>query len=51
MAAIATIARYAAEHADRLLELDVNPLLVRPEGDGVLAADILIRSTVEAGDG
>jgi acetyl-CoA synthetase len=42
--AVAAVARYAADRADRLLELDVNPLLVLPEGHGVLAVDVLIRS-------
>jgi succinyl-CoA synthetase beta subunit len=51
VAAVAAVARYATGHADRLVELDVNPLLVRPEGHGVLAADVLIRSTVEDDDG
>ena len=38
----ATVA-YATAHADRLLELDVNPLLVLPVGRGVLDVDVLIR--------
>ena len=42
----ATVA-YATAHADRLLELDVNPLLVLPVGRGVLAVDALIRLTDE----
>lgn len=41
--AIGGIARYCADHVDRLVELDVNPLIVRPAGQGVLAADALIR--------
>lgn len=41
--AIQAILAYAAAHADRLLELDVNPLLVLPLGQGVLAVDALIR--------
>ena len=40
--AIAAIARYASAHAAELLELDVNPLLVMPEGQGVVAVDALI---------
>jgi acetyl-CoA synthetase len=40
--AIAAIASYAQAHADRLLELDVNPLLVLPKGQGVVAVDALI---------
>ncbi len=41
--AITTIAEFAGENADRLLELDVNPLMVLPEGEGVVAVDVLIR--------
>ncbi|NBT55125.1 MAG: CoA-binding protein [Betaproteobacteria bacterium] len=41
--AIQAILAFAAAHADRLLELDVNPLLVLPVGRGVLAVDALIR--------
>jgi acetyl-CoA synthetase len=39
--AIEAIAAFATEHADSLLELDVNPLLVTPQG--AIAADALIR--------
>jgi acyl-CoA synthetase (NDP forming) len=31
-----------ADHAGRIAEIDINPLFVRPEGQGVLAADALI---------
>ncbi|MBH8581900.1 acetate--CoA ligase family protein [Bisbaumannia pacifica] len=41
VAAIRSVADYACEHAERLLELDVNPLLVG--GEGVVAVDALIR--------
>ena len=41
--AVQAILAYATAHADRLLELDVNPLLVLPVGRGVLAVDALIR--------
>jgi acetyl-CoA synthetase len=40
--AISAIAAYAQAHAASLLELDVNPLLVLPQGRGVLAVDALI---------
>ncbi len=39
--AVETIARYAVEHKNTLLELDVNPLLVLP--NGVIAVDAYIR--------
>lgn len=41
VAAIGAVADYACEHAERLLELDVNPLLVG--ADGCVAVDALIR--------
>ena len=44
-AAVAGIAQFCVEAVDTLAELDVNPLLVRPEGRGVAAADVLIRHT------
>ena len=43
--AVLAIAAYAQAHADRLVELDVNPVLVLPAGRGVLAVDALIRLT------
>jgi acetyl-CoA synthetase len=39
---ILSIADFADHHWDSLLELDVNPLMVLPEGQGVVAADALI---------
>lgn len=39
------VARFAEAHVDRLLELDVNPLIVLPDGEGAVAADALIRWT------
>lgn len=41
--AVLAVARFAEDHVDRLHELDVNPLMVRPEGHGVVAADAVIR--------
>lgn len=43
--AIGAIAKYALATEDRLLELDVNPILVLPQGQGVLAVDALINLT------
>jgi acetate---CoA ligase (ADP-forming) len=52
VAAILAVARYAEANSDRLLELDVNPLLLLPAGEGAgkgaLAVDALI---VEAAAG
>jgi acetyl-CoA synthetase len=46
--AVLAIAAYAQANAHRLLELDVNPVLVLPKGQGVLAVDALIRLFGEA---
>ena len=43
LAAVLAVARFAEHHADRLVELDINPLIVRPAGKGAVAADVLIR--------
>jgi acyl-CoA synthetase (NDP forming) len=40
--AVLAIAAYAEARADRLVGLDVNPLMVRPHGDGAVAVDALI---------
>ena len=40
--AILAIQEYAQKHADSLVELDVNPLLIGAQGEGVFAADALI---------
>ena len=41
------VASYAQAHVDSLLEIDVNPLIVRPSGSGAVAVDALIRLTQE----
>jgi acyl-CoA synthetase (NDP forming) len=45
VAAALAVARFAVAWADRLVELDVNPLIVRPAGLGAPAADVLVRLT------
>jgi acyl-CoA synthetase (NDP forming) len=40
--AVMSVAAYAEEHWSTLLELDVNPLMVLPAGQGAVAADALI---------
>jgi acyl-CoA synthetase (NDP forming) len=40
--AILAIQQYAISHASSLIELDVNPLLIGAQGEGVFAADALI---------
>ncbi len=36
-------ARYAEANVDRLVELEINPVIVRPRGQGAVAVDALIR--------
>jgi len=38
------VQRLAFEVGDQIAELDVNPLLVLPEGQGVVAVDALVRA-------
>jgi succinyl-CoA synthetase beta subunit len=40
--AIVAIQQYAISNSDSLIELDVNPLLIGAQGEGVFAADALI---------
>jgi acetyl-CoA synthetase len=39
--------RYAAANIDSLIELDINPVIVRPAGRGAVAVDALIRLVEE----
>jgi len=41
------VAAFAESNRERLIELDINPLLVLPEGQGVVAADALISFSCE----
>ncbi len=45
--AILSVAKFAESHWDSLMELDINPLLVLPDGQGVIAADALISFSSE----
>jgi acyl-CoA synthetase (NDP forming) len=40
--AIAAVSRFAAAHAGQVAEIDINPLLLLPEGQGAVALDALI---------
>jgi acetyltransferase len=40
--AIVNLSWLIADHSDRVSEVDVNPLFVRPRGQGVVAADALV---------
>lgn len=48
VAAILAVGRYAEANLDVLAELDVNPIIVRPAGAGVVAVDALIRIAKES---
>jgi acetate---CoA ligase (ADP-forming) len=41
--AVLCVAKYAADNAATLVELDVNPVIVRPRGQGAVAVDTMIR--------
>lgn len=43
--AVAAVSRFAAAHAAQVASVDINPLLVRPEGEGAVALDALIVPT------
>ncbi|HEY6482938.1 MAG TPA: acetate--CoA ligase family protein [Steroidobacteraceae bacterium] len=43
VASVLACTRYAQVHAASLLELDINPVIVRPAGCGAVAVDVLIR--------
>ena len=40
--ALSRLSLLAVDHADRIAEIDINPLFVRPAGQGVVAADALV---------
>lgn len=40
--AVAAVSRLAADYADRIVEIDINPLFVLEQGKGVRAADALV---------
>jgi acyl-CoA synthetase (NDP forming) len=39
---MAALSRFAADHADRIAEIDLNPVIVHARGEGVTVADALI---------
>jgi len=41
--AVLSVARYAAANVSTLVEIDVNPVIVRPRGMGAVAVDALLR--------
>jgi hypothetical protein len=45
---LSDLSRFAAAHADRIDGIDLNPVRVMPEGEGVLALDALLVMKEEA---
>ena len=43
MNTVLTLEDFASRHIDMIAEIDINPLIVRVEGRGVVAADVFIR--------
>ncbi|MBC8445189.1 MAG: acetate--CoA ligase family protein [Rhodospirillaceae bacterium] len=41
--AILAVARFVEDNPDKIEEIDINPLMIRPHGKGVVAADAFIR--------
>jgi hypothetical protein len=39
---IVTLSRFAADHADLIEEIDLNPVIVHPQGQGLSVVDALI---------
>ena len=39
---IAILSRFAADHADLIEEIDLNPVIVHPQGQGITVVDALI---------
>ncbi len=48
--AIVVLSGFAATHADCIASIDINPLLVRPAGQGAVALDALIIPAGKSGD-
>ena len=43
VAAVVALGSYASAHLETLVEIDVNPIIVRPQGRGAVAVDSLVR--------
>jgi len=40
--ALVSLSEFACRHADDVAEIDMNPVLVRPEGEGIVVLDALL---------
>jgi acetate---CoA ligase (ADP-forming) len=47
--AVAALSRFAAAHAETVAEIDINPLLLMPKGQGAVALDALLVPRAQAG--
>ena len=47
-ALIAALSRFAADHADQIAEIDLNPVIVHPQGEGLSIVDALILKTAKS---
>ena len=47
---IATLSRFAADHAELIEEIDLNPVIVHPQGQGLTVVDALIVKRSPRGD-
>jgi hypothetical protein len=50
-AAALGLARFFLDHRDRIADIEINPLLVRPAGRGAVAVDVRVLWRDEAGRG
>jgi hypothetical protein len=48
-AAALALARFFLDHRDRIADIEINPLLVRPAGRGAVAVDVRVLWRDEAG--
>ena len=46
---LVNLGRFAVANAGRFRALDLNPIIVKPKGEGVVAVDIAIEPVTEAG--
>ena len=44
---MAALSRFAADHAETIAEIDLNPVIIHPDGEGVSVVDALIVKTAK----
>ena len=40
--AVAALARFFLDHRDEIADIEINPLMVRPDGQGAVAVDVRV---------